>query len=74
MNQKALNEFNKHRKFYEEIAERRTIEFLGLSKKEIAIGKAFASTKAVELDKLEEEFMQREAEHLTLRKVLFGKF
>lgn len=46
-----INEIRKN-KLYNELAERRTIEKLGLSEKEVIYAKAFETTKTMELYKI----------------------
>lgn len=71
---KQTNEFlNSNQKVYEELAELRTIKILGLTEKEIVIGRAFESTKALEIRNIKSEIMQRENQVITLPK-LFGIF
>lgn len=63
-----------------ELAERRTIEMLGMSDMEIAVAKAYETTKAVEKSKLQSELSNKskdkpdpdtEFKELTMWDVLF---
>ncbi|WP_433958890.1 hypothetical protein [Cytobacillus horneckiae] len=74
MNKKSINDFEKNKRFYSELAEQRTIKILGLNNKEINIAKAFETTKAIELNNLKKEIHKKQKEKLTWRDVLFGRF
>ena len=54
-----------------ELAEKRTIELLGLTPKEVVTAKAFETTKIVEMDTIEKEFSKKKEENLTLWSVLW---
>lgn len=71
MNQRIEKEFEMNRKFYSELAEKRTIEMLGLTEKEIITAKAFETTKAVELSNIKNEIQQEQKKKLTLWSVLW---
>jgi len=62
---KFEKDFQKNKRFYLELAEKRTIESLGLSEKETTIARAFETTKVVELEKLKEEMWQEQNKKLT---------
>lgn len=64
-NKKFEKEFQKNKRLYSEVAEKRTIELLGLSQKEVTIARAFETTKVVELEKLKEEMWQEQNKKLT---------
>lgn len=67
-------EFENNRQVYEELAEKKTIEILGLTDKEILTAKAFETTKAVELNNLKHKMYKKQNQKMTWRKVLFGSF
>lgn len=71
---KFEKEFEKNIRFYSELAEKRTIESLGLSEKEVIVAKVFESTKARKLRNIKHEMLKEQNEKLTVWKVLFGSF
>ncbi|WP_342538504.1 hypothetical protein MKY15_20890 [Sporosarcina sp. FSL K6-1540] len=71
MNKKTLKFFETNEKVYNELAEKRTIEILGLTDKEIVYAKAFETTKTVELSNIKNEILKQQNEKLTLWSVLW---
>lgn len=71
MSKRALREFEKNKNIYYELAEKRTIEALGMKPEEVTISKAFETTKAVELEFIKDEIQQKQNEKLTFWSVLF---
>lgn len=67
-------EFENNKQVYIELAEKRAIEKLGLTEKEVLYAKAFETTKVVELNHLKEEMYDRQNQKITWRKILFGGF
>ena len=60
LNKKTLRSFEINEDVYNELAERRTIELLGLTDKEVTYAKAFETTKAVELMNIKKNIESRE--------------
>lgn len=71
MNKKTLKYFKTNEKKYNELAEKRTIESLGLTDREVTIAKAFETTKVVELSNIKDEILQLQSKKLILRSVLW---
>lgn len=67
-------EFENNKQVYLELAERRTIEILGLNEKQALYAKAFETTKVVELNKLKNEMFEVQNQKMTWRKILFSGF
>ena len=65
MNKKVLKSFEINEDVYNELAERRAIELLGLSDKEVIIAKAYGTTKIVELLNIKNEILKLESKKLT---------
>ena len=58
LNKKTLEIFEADEKVYNGLAEKRTIEILGLTDKEVVYAKAFETTKAVELSNIKKEVLR----------------
>lgn len=65
LNKKVLKSFEINEDVYNELAERRAIELLGLSDKEVIIAKAYGTTKIVELLNIKNEILKLESKKLT---------
>ena len=59
MSRKATKTLYDNEKVYNELAEKRTIEILGLNDKEVTIAKAYETTKAVELTNIKNQVLNR---------------
>ncbi|MGY3717010.1 hypothetical protein ACWE42_15970 [Sutcliffiella cohnii] len=57
-------DFDPHEQVYNELAERRAIAILGLSKKEAEIARAYETTKVVELDRIKREALKRKKQNI----------
>lgn len=76
-NKKTEKEFENNKQVYIELAERRTIEILGLTEKEVLYAKAFETTKVVELNNLKNKICNtypKKREQITWQDILFRRF